>query len=73
MDEVQKNARKADLPILLCQAGLETIVDNSGQDDFTKSAPNVRFVRFPKSKHEIFLSTADVLETYYNTLFEFLR
>lgn len=72
IEALQKNADQARLPILICQAGLENLVDNEGQRIFAEHAPNAKLVRIENAKHEIFLSSSDVLDEYYRTIFDFL-
>ena len=72
IEALQKNADQARLPILICQAGLENLVDNEGQRIFAGHAPNAKLVRIENAKHEIFLSSSDVLDEYYRTIFDFL-
>ena len=71
--QLQRDARLAAVPILICQAGLDNVVDNEGQNSFAEHAHFVTLVRFPTAKHEIFRSTEEVLELYYGTIFDFLR
>lgn len=70
-EELQKNAAEVIIPVLICQAGLDTLVDNAGQDSFAEHAANARIVRFPKAKHEIYRSPAEELEGYYGEIFDF--
>ena len=70
--EVEEGAANAAMPILLLQAGNDTLVDNSAQDKFAQMAPNVTLVRIPEAKHEIYRSSESTLETYYKTIFDFL-
>ena len=70
---LQKNAGEAKVPILICQAGMDELVDNEGQNTFTANAPQVTLIRFPTAKHEIYRSTKEVLEEYYRTIFNFLK
>ena len=70
-DLVMKDAAKAAVPILLCQAGQDQLVDNAAQDRFAMTAPDVTLVRFPTAKHEIYRSTEDVLQLYYETILNF--
>ena len=72
IEALQKNADQARLPILICQAGLENLVDNEGQRIFAGHAPNAKLVRIENAKHEIFLSSSDVLDEYYRTILDFL-
>jgi lysophospholipase len=73
IEALHKHPDKATLPILICQAELENLVDNEGQQLFAKHAPNAKLVRIENAKHEIYLSSAEVLEEYYRTVFGFLR
>lgn len=63
MDRIQ-------IPVLICQAGKDTFVDNAGEDELLQKAPNANLIRFPNAKHEIYNCTDD-LEDYYRGLFRF--
>jgi lysophospholipase len=65
-------ADRVKVPVLICQAGKDTMVDITGQDDFASRAADVRIVRFPESKHEIFNANGSILEDYYAAMFGFL-
>lgn len=69
--KVRKMAASVKIPVLICQAGRDTMVDNSGQDEFASKAPNCTLVKFPNAKHEIYNCDAETLEAYYKTLFDF--
>lgn len=71
--EALKNAAKAALPILICQAGNDTLVDNSAEEAFAAAAPNAALVRFPEAKHEIYRSPKATLEVYYDAVLGFLE
>lgn len=60
------------IPVLVCQAGKDAFVDNSGQDEFVRKAQNATLVRFPEAKHEIMNSSGKLLEEYYGTVIGFL-
>lgn len=71
--KLRRQAEKLQTPILLFQAGLDTLVKPKGQDIFAKKAKNVIKICFPQSKHEIFNATMPVREKYYHILFSFLE
>ncbi|MCD8300644.1 MAG: alpha/beta hydrolase [Clostridiales bacterium] len=63
-------------PVMLFQAEDEKTVSNNEQEKFVqlvKSAGgDIRFIRVFGSKHEIYSSTNDVLESYWSEIFGFL-
>ena len=69
---LQKNAAKVAVPVLLFQAGRDTMVKKHGQDIFCQRAKHVQCVYLEESKHEIFNGTAEIREAYYEKLFAFL-
>lgn len=69
----KKNLNRIKTPVLLCQAGLDDKVDNRGQDYFIAHRPDVRFEKFPKSKHEIFNAATEERERYYRTVLSFFE
>jgi hypothetical protein len=72
-DLLIKNARKVNIPLLICQAGNDSFVDNAGQDRFISLCPSASRKFFPEAKHEIFLSGGKILEDYYDTILSFFR
>ena len=64
-------AGKVKIPVLLCQAGRDTMVRAEGQEYFAKNSGNTRIVRFPDSKHELFTATYDIMLPYYEEVFDF--
>lgn len=71
-DKLLKNAGKIHIPVLLLQAGRDTMVKAEGHAVFKEKAENVTFVQFPESKHEIFNATNETLPRYYKEVFGFL-
>lgn len=67
-----ENCAKVKIPVLLCEAGRDDFVDNTGHAEFAKYSANTTIVYFQKSKHEIFNGTEEILKEYYPTLFDFL-
>jgi lysophospholipase len=55
-----KNAYLVETPVLLLQAGSDTIVKNKAQDKFCSQVPNCRKVTYAAAKHEI-LQEQDVI------------
>ena len=68
---LEKYAEKVKIPVLLLQAGKDTMVKPGGQEKFAARAKNTKLVRFPESKHEIFNGTARIRERYYREVFGF--
>ena len=69
--ELIEDEKNIQIPVLVCQAGIDYFVDNEGQDHFVKSAPNAKLIRFPEAKHEIFNSDDAVMEKYVTSVIEF--
>lgn len=66
------NAGEIGCPVLLLQAERDHMVENDAQNRFIDMVPQGKLMQIPGSKHEIFMSSDDVLEGYYQTLFSFL-
>ena len=66
-----KEAGKAEIPVLLLQAGKDNMVKPEGQEDFARQSKDTRLVKFPESKHEIFNATDEIREAYYQEIFGF--
>lgn len=71
--ELREKANLVKVPVLIVQAGLDTMVDNSGQQEFADRAPHCIIRRIPEAKHEIFNSSGETLGKYYSLLFRFFR
>lgn len=71
--KLHKNVDKIQIPVLLFQAGLDGMVSPGGQNDFAKNTGKTEFVRFEKSKHEVFNAIDEVLVEYYPKIFDFLE
>lgn len=70
---ILKGASRIKVPVLLCQAGMDTLVEAEPQQHLAELSENIEFVRFDKSKHEIFNATEDVRLEYYSKLMEFFN
>ena len=66
------NAGKIKIPVLLCEAGLDTLVDNDGHTSFVAATDNTTLRAFPESKHEIFNATPEIREEYLNVVFDYI-
>ncbi len=66
-----KNAGRVQTPVLLFQAGLDTLVDAKAQEKFVEKAPKAKLIRFPDAKHEIYRSENSLLTDYWGKIFEF--
>lgn len=73
IQRAQRDAGKIKVPVLLFQAGLDSMVKPEGQVLFSKNCSNVEFVRYDNAKHEIFNALEDVRKDYYRRVFAFLR
>jgi lysophospholipase len=71
IDLVHKQAKKITIPVLLFQAGKDTMVKLEGQDAFIKETPHSRMVVFEDCKHEIFNGTLPDLQKYCREIFSF--
>lgn len=71
--KAHKNADKVVAPILLFQAGLDSMVKPAGQQRFVSETKNTRLVHYATSKHEVFNATEDVRIPYYKEIFAFLE
>ncbi len=65
------NAIQAD--ILLLNAGKDTTVKTRPQQRFAKKLKSCTYRTFPNSKHSIYNASDEILEEYYQTIFEFYR
>ena len=61
------------IPVLLCQAGNDTVVKNASQDLFVSRVPNCEFFRMPNMKHELYMPDSDMLSQYWERVFAFLE
>ena len=57
--------------VLLLEADIDNSIDKAGFDAFEKHNKNMKRIKFPHSKHEIFLSNKDILIDYISTIDSF--
>ena len=60
------------IPVLLCQAGNDTVVKNASQMKFLSRVPQAEFYRVPNMKHELYMTDSDMLIQYWERVFAFL-
>lgn len=65
-------ARTVQIPVLLCQVGLDTVVLLPPQDDLAVLLPRGRKIVYHTAKHEIYRSGNDVLERFLADILSFL-
>ncbi len=70
-DGILLRAQNVKIPVLICQAGYDTYVDNSGQDAFAGRCKSARVAVFPEAKHEIYTAPPATLKRYYRTVLSF--
>lgn len=68
-----ENAARIACPVLLLQADGDHVVEPEAQRRFVALLKQGELVRMENCKHEIYMSTDDVLETYYRRIFDFLE
>ena len=61
------------IPVLLIQAGNDTVVKNASQDLFVSRTNNCEFYKVPGMKHELYMTDSDVLIPYWQKVFAFLE
>ena len=63
---------KIKIPVLLIQAGNDTVVKNASQDLFASRVKNCELYRVPDMKHELYMTDSQVLIPYWEKIFSFL-
>lgn len=64
-------AARITIPVLLLQAGRDTMVRNAKQDQLLALLPDGRKVVFPEARHEIFRCGGDNIPRYVDTVLDF--
>jgi lysophospholipase len=74
-DEILKpeNLENLNVPILLLQAGKDTMVCNDKQDEFIQKVKNGRIISFPTTKHELFRSDNATMRKYLDIVLNFMQ
>ena len=60
------------IPVLVCQAGNDTVVRNDSQELFVSRVSGCEFYRVPGRKHELYMSDDEALFPYWERVFAFL-
>ena len=68
-----KETAKVRVPVLLFQAGNDTVVKNSAQDLFAARVASCELVRIEGMKHELYMTDSEVLIPYWEKVFSFFR
>lgn len=69
----KENLEKIDIPILIFQAGKDSLVGARGENKFSRKCKSCELVRFEDGKHELYLENDDILIPYLEKIFNFLR
>lgn len=67
------NTERVQIPVLLMQAGRDTMVLNDKQDELVELLSHARKVEFPDAKHEIFRGTDAQVQRFMETIFHFIE
>ena len=68
----RRETAKIRIPVLLCQAGADTVVKNASQELFASRTPSCELYRVPGMKHELYMTDSPVLIPYWEKIFAFL-
>ena len=63
---------KISIPVLVCQAGADTVVKNESEDLFVSRVPQSEMYKVPDMKHELYMTDSEVLIPYWEKIFKFL-
>ena len=67
-----ENCRRVRAKVLLCQPAIDDVVEMEPQEEFVSKITNAKLVKFPASKHEIYMSVNECMVPYLQTIFTFL-
>lgn len=73
LKKIRRNAAAVQIPVLLLQAGEDTMVKPGGQEYFAKTSGNTRLVAFPGARHELFNALPEQRYRFYREIFAFLE
>ena len=68
-----ENAKKIETPVMLIQAGLDSIVHLPEQEQFVSLVPGARLFKLDNAKHEIYCGHNEVLGRYLEEIFAFFE
>ena len=66
-----KQTTRISIPVLVFQAGAETVVRKDSQNLFVNQIPGCRLQLIPDMKHELYMTDSDVLIPYWESIFRF--
>ena len=69
----KRNCRNIHTDILLFRAEKDDFVDGKAQERFVKQVKTARLVEAPGAKHEIYMSSDDILQAYVGQIFAFFQ
>ena len=69
--KLHRNAKKASVPVLIFQAGLDTLVKPKGQEVFARNVPDAEIIVIKDAKHEIYNAGTSARIEYYKRILEF--
>ena len=69
----RKWTAKIQIPVLLFQAGNDTVVKNASQDLFASRVKTCTLARIPGMKHELFMTDSEVQIPYWEKIFSFFN
>lgn len=72
-EKARKYAYKVKTPILLCQAGKDSMVRLQGQNEFDRNCSAVTLICFQEAKHELFNATKEIREEYYKAVLTYFK
>ena len=68
---IKNNVSQIKIPVLLCQAGQDTLVSNEAQDEFVSKLENGTKKIYPEARHEIYNGNDETLRSYYSDVLDF--
>ena len=69
---IRRHAHRVQVPVLLFQAGNDTLVKPQAQLVFAHRSGNTQVIRFEGVKHELMNAAPDIRREYYRAIFHFL-
>ena len=67
----KKETARIAIPVLLFQAGADTVVKNASQNLFASRVHGCELVEIPGMKHELYMTDSEVLIPYWEKIFAF--
>ncbi len=71
--KIKKNVSRIHIPVLLCQSGDETLVDNSAQDYLVEKSEYITKIEYPNAKHQLYNATKEIRDKFYHDIFNFFE